>query len=133
MASAALNSNEVQAYVYDHAQDGFRGLAVYDGDDLNVRYTRTDIEADVRERLNSVHDCIQSARRAAEDSDGDCWNPLCAGRASIQLWDDAALMHLRPDQSPSVERGILVELDPRVAASCADFVSSVEEIVVDES
>lgn len=129
MAEAALNSREVQAYVYDHAQDGLRGVAVYDGEDLDVRYARSDLEGGIPERFSAMHESI---RATAATSGDDRWGLLGAERASIQIRDEAAVMHLRPGDSQTKCRGMLVELDRRVAQSLTEFVASVREVAFDE-
>lgn len=130
MAGAALNSREVQAYVYDHAQDGLRGVAVYDGDDLDVRYARSDLEDAVAERFGAMHESILAT---ATEPGGDHWGSLGSERASIQIRDEAAVMHLRPGDCDEQNcRGMLVELDTRVAQSLAEFVASVRRVAFDE-
>jgi len=127
MAESAFKPNEVQAYVHDRAQDGLRGLAVYDGSSLDVRYARSDIEADVAERFDGIHDAIL-ASQAALDGEDERWSGLGAERASVQIREHAAVLHLRPSEPAGDRRGMLVELDTRVAQSLVDFVASVRRV-----
>jgi hypothetical protein len=130
MADATLRPNEVQAYVYDRAQDGLRGLAVYDGADLDVRYARSDLGDAVEERFGAIHESILAATATPDD---ERWGTLGPERASIQIRDEAAVMHLRPTGDDPARRGMLVELDTRVAQSLAEFVASVRRVAFDES
>lgn len=130
MADATLRPNEVQAYVQDRAQDGLRGLAVYDGADLDVRYARSDLGGTVEERFGAIHEAIRAATAAPDD---ERWGTLGPERASIQIRDEAAVMHLRPVGGADSERGMLVELDTRVAQSLAEFVASVRRVAFDET
>jgi|AntRauMinimDraft_4_1070384.scaffolds.fasta_scaffold00090_40 hypothetical protein len=127
MADATLRPSEVQAYVHDRAQDGLRGLAVYDGADLDVRYARSDLGAAVEERFGAIH---ESVRAATASPDGDHWGTLGRERASIQIRDEAAVMHLRPTGDGS-QCGMLVELDARVTQSLAEFLTSVRRVAFD--
>src|SRR6056297_8487 len=130
MADATLRPTEVQAYVHDRAQDGLRGLAVYDDTDLDVRYARTDLADGVERRLGAIHESILAATATPDDR---CWGTLGAERASIQIRDEAAVMHLRPTDDAGRQRGMLVELDTRVAQSLAEFVASVQRVAFDEA
>ena len=130
MADATLRPDEVQAYVHDRAQDGLRGLAVYDGADLDVRYARSDLGTAVEERFGAIHDSILAATATPDD---ERWGTLGPERVSIQIRDEAAVMHLRPTDDLVGECGMLVELDARVAQSLAEFVASVREVAVDEA
>jgi len=131
MTSGALRPAEVHAYVRDRAQDGLRGVAVYEGAELDVRYARTDLEAAVEARFEAIHESILATAGAP---DGEHWGTLGAERASIQIRDEAAVMHLRPTEGDDpTRRGMLVELDTRVAQSLAEFVASVREVAFDEA
>jgi len=130
MVDGSLRPREVQAYVQDRAQDGLRGVAVYDGEELSVEYARSDLGGAVAERFEGIHDAIRAATAAPED---ERWGTLGPERASIQIRDEAAVMHLRPTGDGAVERGMLVELDTRVAQSLAEFVASVRRVAFDEA
>lgn len=129
MADATLRPNEVQAYVHDRAQDGLRGLAVYDGADLDVRYARSDLGSGLEQRFAAIHESIRAATATPDD---ERWGTLGPERASIQIRDEAAVMHLRPTGTERT-RGMLVELDTRVAQSLAEFVASVRRVAFDEA
>jgi hypothetical protein len=130
MADGSLRPREVQAYVHDRAQDGLRGVAVYDGDDLDVRYARSDLEDDVANRFGAIHESIRATATAPED---DHWGTLGPERASIQIREEAAVMHLRPTGDTAGQRGMLVELDARVAQSLTEFVASVRRVAFGEA
>jgi hypothetical protein len=130
MADATLRPDEVQAYVHDRAQDGLRGLAVYDGATLDVRYARSDLGEAVDQRFEAIHESILASTATPDD---ERWGTLGPERASIQIRDEAAVMHLRPAGGAGRQRGMLVELDTQVARSLAEFVASVRSVAFDES
>jgi hypothetical protein len=130
MTDEALRPDEVHAYVHDRAQDGLRGVAVYDGGDLDVRYARSDLEAAVEARFEAIHESILASTPTPDD---ERWGTLGPERASIQIRDEAAVMHLRPADDAPRRRGMLVELDTRVARSLSEFVASVRRVAFGEA
>ncbi|MFC3477714.1 hypothetical protein [Halobacterium litoreum] len=131
MSSASVSPSAVKAYVQERAQDGLRGVAVYRGDVLDVTYVRGDLGDDLRERFADLHASVLAACDDVSETD-EQWGTLGLERASIQIRDGAAMMHLKPSASADVRSGVFVELETHVARSCAEFVADVRRVAFSE-
>lgn len=128
MSSAAVSPSAVRSYVQERAQDGLRGLAVYHGEEVDVTYVRDDLGDGPRERFATLHEAVLATR----DDAAEQWDVLGPERASIQIRDGAAMMHLRSATDGGVRFGVFVELEPYVARSCAEFVADVRRVAFAE-
>lgn len=107
-------------YLSRRASDAFRGLAQYDGDDLDVRYARDDLGHDeMYERAEVIHRAVRPR------DDTNALDELGATRATIQMREDAVVLHFPVDE----DVGYLVGLEPDVARDLSSFVSDCLRII----
>lgn len=126
MTAGPVSPGAVREYVRERAGDGLRALAVYRGENLDVRYVREDLGDDPRERFADFHAAVLSAYDAPDEME-HCWGVVGPERASLQIREDAAILHVRPAAASQVRAGVLVELDPAGARDSADFLAGARD------
>lgn len=115
---------ELADYLSRRASDGFRGLARYEGDDVEVLHTRRDLgRTEMYERARAIH-------RAVQLRDGESvLDELGAAYATVQLREDAVILHFPMGDA----RGYLVGLEPDVARDLSSFVTDCIRIIEHEN
>jgi hypothetical protein len=100
--------------VRERTGSALRGVGVYRDDETALLYRRGDLDSGTTSRIHAVLDAATQRDPAADGS---------AHRASVQLYEEAVVVHLPETDS----RGTLLSLDPGVARELGGFI---EECVV---
>lgn len=113
---------DLAEYISRRANDSFRGLARYSGDDLEVVHSRDDLEErDMRERAETIHRAVRP-RGAAYALD-----ELGETRATVQMRADAVILHFPVDG----DTGYLVGLEPDIARDLSSFIDDGKRLIED--
>jgi hypothetical protein len=130
MSAGNVAPAAVREYVRERVGDDLRAVAVYCGENLDVRYVREDLGSDPRERFADFHAAVLSAYDAPEEM-AHCWGVVGPERASLQIREAAAILHVRPAAASRVRAGVLVELDPSAARDCAGFMAGARDAAIE--
>jgi len=105
------------ARVQERAGDAFRVAIRYTADDWTILYIREDLKTEEFQR--TVGRTVEHARDYTPISDPAWYEALGNSQANVELYEAAAIIHLR---DPDNGGGVLVSLDREVAQGLGAFV-----------
>lgn len=112
--------------VRGRAGDAFRAALRYDADDWQLLYVRDDVATD--ELRSAIPSIVERSRAHEPTFQPDEYDRLGDAQASVELYDQAAVVHLREDSA----RGLLVSLDRDVAQGLGQFVAECTTVLTGE-
>jgi hypothetical protein len=121
-----LNVAALVAHLREAFGEGFRGCVVYDGDDRDIRFVRSDLEgAPITSRLRRVEQ-LYEAERAVRDAEPEdqAFGPLYA---STHVFDGAVVVHFLTPSGAAVG----VSMDHGVSGDISTFIDRCLDVFYD--
>jgi hypothetical protein len=121
-----LNVAALVAHLREEFDEGFRGCVVYDGDDRDIRFVRSDLKgAPIDSRLSRVQQLYETERGVRDaEPDDPSFGPLYA---STHVFDSAVVVHFLTPSGAAVG----VSMDHGVSGDLSTFIARCLDVFYD--